>query len=60
MLSVPADANHGLRIAVATVAALIAFGAIVMSRLRAARVDREQMEEGTRDGRPSGVGAHRG
>jgi K(+)-stimulated pyrophosphate-energized sodium pump len=42
MMSVPADANHVLRIAVASVAALIAFGAVVMSRLRAARVDREQ------------------
>lgn len=42
MMSVPADANHVLRIAIATVAALVAFGAVIMSRLRAARVDREQ------------------
>ena len=42
MMSVPADANHVLRIAIATVAALVAFGAVILSRLRAARVDREQ------------------
>ncbi|WP_418275053.1 sodium-translocating pyrophosphatase [Isoptericola jiangsuensis] len=41
MLSVPADANHVLRIAIACVAALIAMGAVVWSRLRAARVDAE-------------------
>lgn len=39
--SVPADANHALRIAVATAAALVAMGAVVGSRLRAARVDAE-------------------
>jgi K(+)-stimulated pyrophosphate-energized sodium pump len=42
MLSVPEDANHGVRIGIAVVAALIAFGAVVMSRVRAARVEREQ------------------
>ncbi|MFI2702248.1 sodium-translocating pyrophosphatase [Cellulosimicrobium composti] len=42
LMSVPADANHALRIGIAVVAAAIAFGAVVMSRLRAARVDREQ------------------
>jgi K(+)-stimulated pyrophosphate-energized sodium pump len=42
MLSVPADANHTLRIGIALVAAAIAFGAVVLSRLRAARVDAEQ------------------
>ncbi|AEG43197.1 sodium-translocating pyrophosphatase [Isoptericola variabilis] len=41
MLSVPEDANHGVRIGIAVVAALIAFGAVVLSRVRAARVDRE-------------------
>jgi len=34
-------ANTAVRISIAVVAALIAFGAVVMSRLRAARVDRE-------------------
>jgi K(+)-stimulated pyrophosphate-energized sodium pump len=42
MLSVPDDANHAVRIGIAVVAALIAFGAVVMSRVRAARVEREQ------------------
>lgn len=41
MMSVPDDANHVLRIGLATVAALIAFGAVIGSRLRAARVDAE-------------------
>ena len=40
-MSVPADANHVLRVAVATVAALIALGAVVWSRLRAASVDEQ-------------------
>jgi len=35
------DANTPLRLAIAVVAALIAFGAVIMSRLRAAKVDRE-------------------
>lgn len=35
------DANHGLRLAIATAAALVAFGAVIVSRLRAAQVDRE-------------------
>ncbi|ACQ78896.1 V-type H(+)-translocating pyrophosphatase [Beutenbergia cavernae DSM 12333] len=38
-MSVPADANHALRVGIAVVAALIAGGAIVMSRLRATRTD---------------------
>ncbi|KZM77703.1 sodium-translocating pyrophosphatase [Cellulosimicrobium sp. I38E] len=42
LMSVPDDANHALRIGIAVVAAAIAFGAVIMSRLRAARVDREQ------------------
>lgn len=41
-MSVPADANHVLRIAIALVAAGIAFGAVIASRLRAARVDETQ------------------
>ncbi|MET4224029.1 sodium-translocating pyrophosphatase [Oerskovia enterophila] len=45
LLSVPEDANHALRIGIAVVAAGIAFGAVILSRLRAARVDREQMSE---------------
>ncbi|PFG37250.1 K(+)-stimulated pyrophosphate-energized sodium pump [Flavimobilis soli] len=40
-MSVPADANHVLRVAVATVAALVAMGAVVWSRLRAANVDEQ-------------------
>ncbi|GAA1976761.1 sodium-translocating pyrophosphatase [Isoptericola halotolerans] len=44
MLSVPEDANHVLRISIAVVAAGIAMGAVVLSRLRAARVDREAEE----------------
>lgn len=42
MMSVPADANHVLRIGIALVAAGIAFGAVIWSRVRAARVDAEQ------------------
>ena len=45
MLSVPADANQVLRLSIAVAAAAIAFGAVIMSRLRAARVDREQADE---------------
>ncbi|MDO8143372.1 sodium-translocating pyrophosphatase [Isoptericola sp. 178] len=41
MLSAGEDANHTLRIAIACVAAAIAMGAVVLSRLRAARVDGE-------------------
>ena len=40
-ISLGVDANHGLRLAIATAAALVAFGAVIVSRLRAARVDRE-------------------
>ncbi|MEN5075419.1 sodium-translocating pyrophosphatase [Isoptericola cucumis] len=45
MVSVPADANQVLRIGIAVVAAAVAFGAVIVSRLRAARVDREQADE---------------
>ncbi|RHA38002.1 sodium-translocating pyrophosphatase [Cellulomonas rhizosphaerae] len=41
VVTVGPDANTGLRLGIAIVAALIAFGAVVASRLRAARVDRE-------------------
>jgi len=41
VVTVGADANTGLRLGIAVVAALIAFGAVIASRLRAARVDRE-------------------
>jgi K(+)-stimulated pyrophosphate-energized sodium pump len=44
-MSVPADANHTLRIGIALVAAGVAFGAVVWSRMRASRVDAEQQEE---------------
>jgi len=41
VVTVGEDANTGLRLGIAVVAALIAFGAVIASRLRAARVDRE-------------------
>ncbi|MCC2335535.1 sodium-translocating pyrophosphatase [Cellulomonas wangsupingiae] len=41
VVSVGDDANHVLRLAIAVVATAIAFGAVVASRLRAAKVDRE-------------------
>lgn len=41
VVSVGDDANTVLRLGIAVVAALIAFGAVIASRLRAARVDRE-------------------
>lgn len=44
MLSVPADANQVLRIGIAVLAAGIAFGAVIASRLRAARVDRAEVD----------------
>ena len=40
-VSLGVDANHPLRLAIATSAAFVAFGAVIVSRLRAARVDRE-------------------
>src|SRR5690625_2705751 len=40
-LSMPADANHVLRVGIAVVAAGIAFAAVIASRLRAAKVDQE-------------------
>ena len=40
-ISLGVDANHPMRLAIATAAALVAFGAVIVSRLRAARVDRE-------------------
>ncbi|PYG01128.1 K(+)-stimulated pyrophosphate-energized sodium pump [Georgenia satyanarayanai] len=40
-LSVPADANHVLRIGIASAAAAVAFGAVIASRLRAAKADQE-------------------
>ncbi|PFG41908.1 K(+)-stimulated pyrophosphate-energized sodium pump [Isoptericola jiangsuensis] len=45
MLSVPEDANHVLRIGISLVAAAIAFGAVILSRLRAARVDAEEASD---------------
>ncbi len=41
LVSVGDDANHTVRLGIAVAATLIAFGAVVASRLRAARVDRE-------------------
>src|SRR5690625_4106135 len=40
-LSIPADANHTLRIGLALAAAAVAFGAVLVSRLRARKVDQE-------------------
>ena len=40
-ISLGSQANHGARLAIAMTAAGVAFGAVVLSRLRAARVDRE-------------------
>ncbi|WP_454041557.1 sodium-translocating pyrophosphatase [Cellulosimicrobium sp. Marseille-Q8652] len=45
LLSVPEDANQVLRIGIAVVAAGIAFGAVIASRLRAARVDRQEVAD---------------
>ncbi|MFI2488385.1 sodium-translocating pyrophosphatase [Promicromonospora kroppenstedtii] len=44
-ISVPSDANHALRIGIALVAAAVAFGAVIWSRVRASRVDAAQQEE---------------
>jgi K(+)-stimulated pyrophosphate-energized sodium pump len=44
-MSVPADANHVLRIGIALVAAAVAFGAVIWSRMRASRVDAAQQAE---------------
>lgn len=44
-MSATADANHTLRVAVAVVAALIAGGAVLASRLRATRTDRANTAE---------------
>ncbi|MFI8526351.1 sodium-translocating pyrophosphatase [Promicromonospora sukumoe] len=44
-VSVPADANHALRIGIALVAAAVAFGAVIWSRVRASRVDAAQQAE---------------
>lgn len=41
LVSVGDDANHTARLAIAIAATLIAFGAVVASRVRAARVDQE-------------------
>ncbi|GIG40535.1 sodium-translocating pyrophosphatase [Cellulomonas phragmiteti] len=41
VVSVGDDANHALRLGIAVVATAIAFGAVIASRLRAAKVDRE-------------------
>src|SRR5690625_2205529 len=42
-MSMPADANHALRIAIAVVAAVIIFASIVINRLRAARSDKDMI-----------------
>ncbi|WP_127128166.1 sodium-translocating pyrophosphatase [Georgenia sp. SYP-B2076] len=44
-LSVPAGANHGVRIGIALVAAAIAFGAVLASRRRAGRTDHEHRSD---------------
>ena len=40
-ISIGSEANHGVRLTIAIGAASVAFGAVIVSRLRAARVDRE-------------------
>ena len=40
-ISLGSQANHGARLVIAITAAGVAFGAVILSRLRAARVDRE-------------------
>src|SRR5450830_1060332 len=40
-ISLGSQANHGARLVIAITAADVAFGAVILSRLRAARVDRE-------------------
>ncbi|WP_423462569.1 sodium-translocating pyrophosphatase [Promicromonospora sp. MS192] len=44
-ISVPEDANHALRIGIALVAAAVAFGAVIWSRVRAGRTDAAQQSE---------------
>jgi K(+)-stimulated pyrophosphate-energized sodium pump len=44
-VTVPDDANHALRLAIALTAALGAAGAVVLSRVRAARVDKDHPVE---------------
>ncbi|MFI6428002.1 sodium-translocating pyrophosphatase [Promicromonospora sp. NPDC050880] len=44
-ISVPEDANHALRIGIALVAAAVAFGAVIWSRVRAGRTDAAQESE---------------
>jgi K(+)-stimulated pyrophosphate-energized sodium pump len=45
LLSAGHDANHVLRIGIACVAALVAFGAIIASRLRASKADEAELAE---------------
>ncbi|MGC5615448.1 sodium-translocating pyrophosphatase [Georgenia sp. Z1491] len=43
--SVPADANHALRIGLATVAGLVAVGAVLVSRRRAVRAEERELAD---------------
>jgi len=55
-LSVPADANHALRIAIAVVAGLIAIGPVVISKLRGdGLVLEDGGDGGAGDGEPEGA-----
>ncbi len=45
MLSAGHDANQALRVGIAVVAALVAFGAIIASRLRASKADEAELAE---------------
>lgn len=44
-ISVPDDANHALRIGIALLAAAVAFGAVIWSRVRAGRTDAAQQAD---------------
>ena len=55
-LTAPADANHALRLAIAVVAAAIAGGAIVLSRIRAGREDIGRERDGSRQ--EAAAGSH--
>ncbi|RPF27184.1 sodium-translocating pyrophosphatase [Georgenia muralis] len=47
-MSVPADTNHALRIGLALVAAAVALGAVLASRLRAVRAERDDERDDSR------------
>ncbi|WP_263729795.1 sodium-translocating pyrophosphatase [Cellulomonas sp. SG140] len=56
-VSAGAGANHALRLVIAVLAAGVAFGAVIVSRLRAARVDRESVAAASAEGRRASDGS---